>query len=259
MIQVPHEFLFDECLRTGFSLPPYGDYGVGQLFLPKEIRAREECREIIYRTAEKLGLEVLGFRKVQIDTTDIGNMALSVEPEIEQVFVARPYHIAEGADFERKLFVLKTYLTKTIYNTVEGSKDDFYIVSFSSRTIIYKGQLTSLQVRTYFTELSDKRMVSAFGLVHSRFATNTFPSWRLAQPFRFIAHNGEINTLQGNLNWFRSSVKSFASPYFTPEELNMILPVIDETQSDSGCLDNCCRVVAACWSFIATCFNDVNS
>ena len=238
MIQVPHEFLFDECLRTGFSLPAYGDYGVGQLFLPKEIRAREECREIIYRTAEKLGLEVLGFRKVQIDTADIGNMALSVEPEIEQVFVARPYHIAEGADFERKLFVLKTYLTKTIYNTVEGSKDDFYIVSFSSRTIIYKGQLTSLQVRTYFTELSDKRMVSAFGLVHSRFATNTFPSWRLAQPFRYIAHNGEINTLQGNLNWFRSSVKSFASPYFTPEELNMILPVIDETQSDSGCLDN---------------------
>ncbi len=238
MIQIPHEFLFDECLKTGFSIPAYGDYGVGQLFLPKEIRAREECREIIYRTAEKLGLEVLGFRKVQIDTSGIGNMALSVEPEIEQVYVGRPYHIAEGADFERKLFVLKTYLTKTIYNTVEGSKEDFYIVSFSSRTIIYKGQLTSLQVRTYFKELSDKRMVSAFGLIHSRFATNTFPSWKLAQPFRYIAHNGEINTLQGNLNWFRSSVKSFASPYFTAEELSMILPVIDETQSDSGCLDN---------------------
>lgn len=238
MIQVPHEFLFDECLRTGFSLPEYGDYGVGMLFLPKEIRAREECREIIYRTAEKLGFEVLGFRKVQVDTTDIGQMALSVEPEIEQVFVKRPYHVAAGADFERKLFVLKTYITKTIYSAVKDSKQDFYVASFSSRTLIYKGQLTSLQVRTYFSELSDKRMVSAFGLVHSRFATNTFPSWRLAQPFRHIAHNGEINTLQGNLNWFRSSVKSFASPYFTPEELNMILPVIDETQSDSGCLDN---------------------
>jgi len=238
MIQVPHEFLFDECLRTGFSLPQYGDYGVGMLFMPKEIRTREECREIIYRTAEKLGFEVLGFRKVQVDTTDIGQMALSVEPEIEQVFVSRPYHVAAGADFERKLFVLKTYITKTIYNSVKDSKQDFYVASFSSRTIVYKGQLTSLQVRTYFAELSDKRMVSAFGLVHSRFATNTFPSWRLAQPFRHIAHNGEINTLQGNLNWFRSSVKSFASPYFTPEELNMILPVIDETQSDSGCLDN---------------------
>jgi len=238
MIQVPHEFLFDECLRTGFSLPQYGDYGVGMLFMPKEIRAREECREIIYRTAEKLGFEVLGFRKVQVDTTDIGQMALSVEPEIEQVYVSRPYQVAAGADFERKLFVLKTYITKTIYNSVKDSKQDFYVASFSSRTIVYKGQLTSLQVRTYFAELSDKRMVSAFGLVHSRFATNTFPSWRLAQPFRHIAHNGEINTLQGNLNWFRSSVKSFASPYFTPEELNMILPVIDETQSDSGCLDN---------------------
>ncbi len=238
MIQMPHEFLFDECLRTGFSLPAYGDYGVGMLFMPKEIRAREECREIIYRTAEKLGFEVLGFRKVQVDTTGIGAMALSVEPEIEQVYVSRPYNVPAGADFERKLFVLKTYITKTIYNAVKDVKQDFYIASFSSRTIVYKGQLTSLQVRTYFAELSDKRMVSAFGLVHSRFATNTFPSWRLAQPFRHIAHNGEINTLQGNLNWFRSSVKSFASPYFSPEELSMILPVIDETQSDSGCLDN---------------------
>lgn len=238
MIQVPHEFLFDECLKTGFSLPDYGDYGVGMLFLPKEIRAREECREIIYRSADKLGLEVLGFKKVNVDTTDIGSMALSVEPEIEQVFISKPYHISAGADFERKLFILKTYITKTIYSTVAGSKADFYVASFSSKTIVYKGQLTSLQVRTYFTELNDKRIVSAFGLVHSRFATNTFPSWRLAQPFRFIAHNGEINTLQGNLNWFRSSVKSFASPFFTTEELNMILPVIDETQSDSGCLDN---------------------
>lgn len=238
MIQVPHEFLFDECLKTGFSLPDFGDYGVGMLFLPKEFRAREESREIIYRTAEKLGLEVLGFRKVAVNPQGIGDTALSVEPEIEQVFIARPHHIAAGADFERKLFVLKTYLTKTVYSTVAGSRQDFYIPSLSSRTIIYKGQLTSLQVRTYFSELSDKRMVSAFGLVHSRFATNTFPSWRLAQPFRFIAHNGEINTLQGNLNWFRSSVKSFASPYFSAEELHMILPVIDETQSDSGCLDN---------------------
>lgn len=238
MIQVPHEFLFDECLKTGFSLPDYGDYGVGMLFLPKDIKAREECREVIYRTAEKLGLEVLGFRKVVVDATDIGNMALSVEPEIEQVFVAKPYNIVAGADFERKLFLLKTYITKTIYSTVAGSKQDFYVASFSSKTIIYKGQLTSLQVRTYFAELQDKRMVSAFGLVHSRFATNTFPSWRLAQPFRFIAHNGEINTLQGNLNWFRSSVKKFASPYFTDEEISMILPVIDENQSDSGCLDN---------------------
>lgn len=238
MIQVPHEFLYDECLKIGFSLNQSGDYGVGMLFLPKDVRAREECREVIYRAAEKLNLEILGFRKVSTNPEGIGNMALSVEPEMEQLFVARPDNIAAGADFERKLYVFKNYLTKTILNTVKGIKTDFYIASFSSRTIVYKGQLTSLQVRTYFTELNDKRVVSAFGLVHSRFATNTFPSWRLAQPFRYIAHNGEINTLQGNLNWFRASVKSFASSYFTAEELNILLPVIDESQSDSGCLDN---------------------
>ncbi|WP_214226471.1 glutamate synthase large subunit [Pedobacter sp. B4-66] len=238
MIQIPHEFLYDECLKIGFSLNESGDYGVGMLFLPKDVKAREECREIIYRAAEKLGLEVLGFRRVLTNTNGIGDMALSVEPEMEQVFVARPHAIAAGADFERKLYVFKNYLSKTINSTVKGINGDFYIASFSSRTIVYKGQLTSLQVRSYFTELSDKRVVSAFGLVHSRFATNTFPSWRLAQPFRYIAHNGEINTLQGNLNWFRASVKSFASSYFTPEELNILLPVIDESNSDSGCLDN---------------------
>ena len=238
MLQMPHEFLFDECLKNGFSLPDYGNYGVGMLFLPKNIKTREECREIIYRIAEKLGMEILGFRKVLVNASGIGNMALSVEPEIEQVFVAKPYRIAAGTDFERRLFILKTYITKTIYRTVEGSRQNFYIPSFSSKIIVYKGQLTSLQLRSYFTDLSDKRMVSAFGLVHSRFATNTFPSWRLAQPFRFIAHNGEINTIQGNLNWFRSNLKSFSSPYFTQEELNMILLAIDETQSDSGCLDN---------------------
>ncbi|WP_316807921.1 glutamate synthase large subunit [Pedobacter agri] len=237
MIQIPHEFLYDECLKAGFSLPETNNYGVGQLFMPKDIRSREECRELIYRAAEKLGLEILGFRKVDVDTTDIGSMALSVEPEIEQVFIARPYAVNPGADFERKLYIFKNYLIKLIVNTVHGGKD-FYIVSLSAQTIIYKGQLTSLQVRTYFNDLSDKRVVSALGLVHSRFATNTFPSWRLAQPFRFIAHNGEINTLQGNLNWFRAGVKSFASAYFTPEELDMLLPVIDETNSDSGCLDN---------------------
>jgi glutamate synthase (NADPH/NADH) large chain len=238
MIQIPHEFLYDECLKSGFSLNASGDYGVGMLFLPKDIKAREECREVIYRAAEKLNLEILGFRKVLTDTTGIGETALSVEPEMEQVFVARPDAIKPGADFERKLYVFKNYLAKTINNTVKGIGSDFYIASFSSRTIVYKGQLTSLQLRSYFTELSDKRVVSAFGLIHSRFATNTFPSWRLAQPFRYIAHNGEINTLQGNLNWLRASVKSFASSYFTPEELNILLPVIDETQSDSGCLDN---------------------
>ncbi|MCG2617706.1 glutamate synthase large subunit [Terrimonas sp. NA20] len=238
MIQVPHEFFFDECLKLGVHLPSYGKYAVGMVFFPKEIRLREECREIFNRTAEKLGLEVLVYRKVPVNTHDIGPTALSVEPEIEQVFIACPDHISNPEEFERKLFILRNYATHTVNNTVKKDEIGFYLASLSYKTIVYKGQLTSGQVRGYFTDLSNKRMVSAFGLVHSRFATNTFPSWKLAQPFRYIAHNGEINTLQGNLNWLKTSEKNFTSPYFTKEEMDMLLPVVTNGQSDSACLDN---------------------
>lgn len=238
MIQTPHEFFFDECLKLGVHLPSFGKYAAGMIFFPKEIRLREECREIFNRTAEKLGLEILAYRKVPVNTDGIGPTALSVEPEMEQVFVACPDHISNPDDFERKLFILRNYSSHLINSTVRKDEIGFYIASLSYKTIVYKGQLTSMQVREYFTDLSNKRVVSAFGLVHSRFATNTFPSWKLAQPFRFIAHNGEINTLQGNLNWLKASEKGFTSPYFSPEELEMLLPVVMEGQSDSACLDN---------------------
>jgi glutamate synthase (NADPH) large chain len=238
MIQMPHEFFFDECIKLGVHLPSYGKYGVGVIFFPKEIRLREECRDIFNRTAEKLGLEILAYRKVPVNTQDIGPTALSVEPEIEQVFIACPDHISNPDDFERKLFVLRNFASHTILNTVKKDEIGFYIASLSYKTLVYKGQLTSNQVRRYFTDLGNKRMVSAFGLIHSRFATNTFPSWKLAQPFRFIAHNGEINTLQGNLNWLKTSEKNFTSPYFTKEEMEMLLPIVTEGQSDSACLDN---------------------
>jgi glutamate synthase (NADPH/NADH) large chain len=155
-----------------------------------------------------------------------------------QVFIACPDHINNPDDFERKLFILRTYASHTINNTVKKDAIGFYIASLSYKTVVYKGQLTSLQVRHYFPDLGNKRMVSAFGLIHSRFATNTFPSWKLAQPFRFIAHNGEINTLQGNLNWLKSSEHGLASPYFSREEMEMLLPIMSEGQSDSACLDN---------------------
>ncbi|NCI45946.1 glutamate synthase large subunit [Sediminibacterium soli] len=238
MLQIPHEFFFDECLKLGVHLPSFGKYGVGFLFFPKEIRLREECRAIFNRSAEKLGLEILTYRKVPVNKEDIGQTALSVEPCMEQVFVTCPDAITNPDDFERKLFVLRNYASHTIRNTVRQDEIGFYISSLSYKTIIYKGQLTSMQVRNYFPDLSDKRMVSAFGLVHSRFATNTFPSWKLAQPFRYIAHNGEINTLQGNLNWLRTSEKGFTSPYFTKEEMDMLLPIVTGGQSDSACLDN---------------------
>jgi glutamate synthase (NADPH/NADH) large chain len=238
MIQTPHEFFFDECIKLGVHLPPFGRYGVGVIFFPADIRLREECRDIFNRAAEKLGLEILAYRKVPVNPDNIGPSALSVEPEMEHVFIACPDHINNPDDFERKLFVLRNYASHTINNTVKKDAIGFYIASLSYKTVVYKGQLTSHQVRTYFPDLSNKRMVSAFGLIHSRFATNTFPSWKLAQPFRYIAHNGEINTLQGNLNWLKSSEKGFTSSWFTREEMDMLLPIVTEGQSDSACLDN---------------------
>lgn len=246
MIQVPHEFFFDECSKLSVHLPSYGKYGVGVLFFPKEIRLKEECRDIFNRCADKLGIEVLAYRKVPVNGDSIGSTALSVEPEMEHVIVACPDHITNPDDFERKLFLLRNYASHTISSTIKKDVVGFYIASLSYKTIVYKGQLTSKQVREYFPDLRNKRLVSAFGLVHSRFATNTFPSWKLAQPFRYIAHNGEINTLQGNLNWLKTSERNFTSPYFTREEMDMLLPIITEGQSDSACLDNMIELLTLC-------------
>jgi glutamate synthase (NADPH/NADH) large chain len=246
MIQTPHEFFFDECIRLGIHLPAYGRYGVGMLFFPRDIMLREECRDIFNRSAEKLGLEVLGYRKVPVNPEGLGNTALSVEPEMEQVFIASPDHISNPDDFERKLFILRNYSSHTIANTVKKDPIGFYVASLSYKTVVYKGQLTSLQVRDYFPDLANNRVVSAFGLIHSRFATNTFPSWKLAQPFRYIAHNGEINTVQGNLNWLKTSEMGFESPYFTKEEMDMLLPIVTGGQSDSACLDNMIELLLLC-------------
>jgi glutamate synthase (NADPH) large chain len=161
LIQTPHEFFFDECLKLGAHLPAYGRYAVGVLFFPKEIRLREECRDIFNRSAEKLGLEILAYRKVPVNPDGIGPMALSVEPEMEQVFLACPDHINNPEEFERKLFVLRNYATHTINNTVRKDAIGFYIASLSYKTVVYKGQLTSNQVRKYFNDLNNKRVVSA--------------------------------------------------------------------------------------------------
>jgi len=246
MIQTPHEFFFDECIRLGFHLPAYGKYGVGMIFFPRDIMLKEECRDIFNRASEKLGLEVLGYRKVPVNPDGIGPTALSVEPDIEQVFIASPDHFNDPEEFERKLFILRNYSSHLIESSVKKDPIGFYLASLSYKTVVYKGQLTSKQVRHYFPDLTNNRIVSAFGLIHSRFATNTFPSWKLAQPFRYIAHNGEINTVQGNLNWLKTSEKGFESPYFTKEEMEMMLPLITEGQSDSACLDNMIELLLLC-------------
>ena len=245
-LQTPHEFFFDECVKLGIHLPPFGRYGVGVLFFPKDIRLKEECRDIFNRAAEKLGLEILAYRKVPVNPNGIGPTALSVEPEMEQVFIACPDYMTDKEEFERKLFLLRNYASHTINNTIRKDDIGFYIASLSYKTVVYKGQLTSGQVRHYFPDLNNKRVVSAFGLIHSRFATNTFPSWKLAQPFRYIAHNGEINTVQGNVNWLKTSERGFTSPYFTKEEMDMLLPIITDGQSDSACLDNMIELLTLC-------------
>ncbi|MBW4889414.1 glutamate synthase large subunit [Mucilaginibacter sp. HMF5004] len=243
LIQIPHEFLMEECTSLEISLPEPGEYGVGMIFFPKEPTAKKACRTIIKNAVEKLGLHILGYRKVPVNSSGIGETARAAEPDVEQLFIARPHHIINPDDFERKLYVLRRFITKTVSETIKDAHDLFYFTSLSCKTIVYKGQLTTYQVRQYYTDLSDPRMASGFGMIHSRFSTNTFPAWRLAQPFRMIAHNGEINTLTGNLNWFYSGLKSYMSPYFTQDEMEMLLPVIDTNQSDSACLDNIVEIL----------------
>ncbi len=242
LLQLPHEFLMEECIALDIHLAEPGYYGAGMIFFPKEITAKEACRTAIINSAEKLGLPLLGFRKLPVNPGVVGETALAVEPDAEHVFIGRPASVVSAEDFERKLYVLRRLITKTINETVNNGSD-FYIASLSSRIIVYKGQLTTYQLRQYYLDLQDSRLTSAFGMVHSRFSTNTFPSWKLAQPFRFMAHNGEINTLTGNLNWFYSGLRSYASSYFTAEEMDIILPVIDRNQSDSACLDNVVEVL----------------
>lgn len=246
LVQLPHEFFKLEALKVNISLDKPGSYGVGMLFLPKKATIKEACRVTIAKCAEKLGLKILGYRIVPITKGIVGEASFSAEPDIEQVFIEKPASLHTAEDFERKLYVLKNLITKAVRETVKAAEQQFYVCSLSQHVIIYKGEFTSSQVRTYFKDLTNPDLTSAFGMIHSRFSTNTFPSWRLAQPFRFIAHNGEINTLKGNLNWFYSGVRSFASPFFSKDEMDMLLPVIDNNQSDSACLDNVVELLFHC-------------
>ena len=238
LIQVPHEFFSDECRKLGFKLPSYSHYGVGLVFFPGDARVREECRTVLNRQIKKMKMTLLGYRVLPTQHADLGETALRSEPVMEQVFIKKPESITSPDDFERKLFILRRYSTHIITESVSGVNNQFYFSTLSYKTIAYKGMLTSHQLRHYFPDLENEEVVSALAVIHSRFSTNTSPSWRLAQPFRFIAHNGEINTVQGNINWLKSKEAFFSSPFFTREELDMILPVCNPAQSDSSNLDN---------------------
>ncbi|MFN8416849.1 MAG: glutamate synthase large subunit [Cytophagaceae bacterium] len=240
LIQLPHEFFVDECVKIGIKLPAFGEYGVGMMFFPKDQKLKEECRKIFNRQAEKLGLTVLGYRPVPVEDYMIGQSAQAVEPDVEQVFIKRPDSVKDVETFERKLYVLRNYSTRIVRETLNDPivTQRFYFTSLSTKTIIYKGQLTTAQVKAFYPDLRKKEVVSALAVVHSRFSTNTFPSFKLAQPFRYIAHNGEINTVKGNVNWMRAQEALLTSTLFTKEEIEMLLPICDPGNSDSANLDN---------------------
>ncbi|WP_266366671.1 glutamate synthase large subunit [Tellurirhabdus rosea] len=237
LFQIPHEFFVDECLKLGFSLPSAGEYGVGMMYMPKDDNLRRECRQVLERAVRKLKLELLGYRVVPTDSSDLGNGSRSAEPVMEQVFIKKAAGLTAD-EFERKLYILRNYTTRIINETVAGVNNSFYYASLSGRVITYKGQLTTGQLRGYFPDLQREELVSAMAVIHSRFSTNTFPSWKLAQPFRYIAHNGEINTVKGNVNWLKAAEAMLESELFTQEELDMLKPICDHNQSDSANLDN---------------------
>jgi len=236
LLQKPHEFLLEEAVKLGIKLPSFDEYGVGVVLFPKDEYKREQCRDILQRNAKRLDLEILGYRILPTDNSMLGADPLSTEPQFEHVFISGAPGITPE-ELERKLYVLRNYTVRVCLESISNIGDDFYINAMSYKTIVYKGQLTTEQVPLYFLDLQNPTMVSALALVHSRFSTNTFPRWRLAQPFRYIAHNGEINTVRGNLNWMKAREAVLESNRFTKVEIDMLLPICQESASDSANFD----------------------
>lgn len=237
LIQKPHKFFAREAKKLGFELPGYDDYGVGQVFFPSEEGQKKAAQAILEEVIGKFGFEIIGYRQIESNNKPLGEAPLSSEPIIQQVFVKKPSDM-EVEVFERKLFVIRNFTTHRVHTELENTEDAFYIATFSTKTIVYKGQLNTAQVEQYFVDLSDPDVESALAVIHSRFSTNTFPKWKLAQPFRYIAHNGEINTVRGNVNWMKAREYVLKTNAFTEEELDMIFPICDHANSDSANLDN---------------------
>jgi glutamate synthase (NADPH/NADH) large chain len=237
LFQIPHELFMEECPKAGIKLPKFGEYGVGMTFFPRDEVKQAECKEIIERNLAKFKLPLLGYRIVPVDNSDLGRDSAETEPSVQQIFIGKPVGMS-AEEFDRKLFVFRKYTERVANETVNGiGPAGLNIISCSYKTINYKGQLVTEQVPRYFLDLQNESAVSAIALVHSRFSTNTFPSWKLAQPFRYIAHNGEINTNKGNINWMRAREVLLECTAFSKDELEMIFPICDLAASDSANLD----------------------
>jgi len=237
LIQLPHEFFADEVKALGFELPEPGHYGVAQLFTPRDESLRGSIESAYENAARQEGLEVIGWRDVPVNTDVLGESVKVTEPIHRQCFIARGDSIADEESFERKLFVARKVASNQIRKDHADAAADYYPVSCSARTIVYKGLTLADGLSQYFKDLQDERVISALALVHQRFSTNTFPSWPLAHPYRMICHNGEINTMRGNYNWMAARQATMASPVFG-DDMQKLWPISYEGQSDSACFDN---------------------
>ncbi|MES2500734.1 MAG: glutamate synthase large subunit [Pseudomonadota bacterium] len=247
LMQIPDAFMRKEAAKLNINLPEAGQYAVGNVFLPQDTKNREACEALITKIIAEENQIFLGWRDVPINNSNIAQAARDVEPTMRQVIISSTFSDKTSSDqnlFERKLFVIRKRIEHAVRALDLKDNAAFYIPSLSSRTIVYKGMLLANEVGVYYQDLNDESVVSALALVHQRFSTNTFPAWDLAHPFRMIAHNGEINTVQGNVNWMAARHETMKSSVIG-EDLEKLWPLIAEGQSDSACFDNCLELLVA--------------
>ncbi|MCG7394402.1 glutamate synthase large subunit [Microvirga sp. ACRRW] len=237
LVQIPHKFFAAECAKVGIWLPEEGHYGVGHLFMPRNPEGFKLVEEIVTKAITDEGLQVLGWREVPVDSSDLGESVKATEPQHRQIFIGKGKGMDDQETFERRLFLARKVISNAVYDMKDERTAGYYPVSLSSRTIVYKGMVLVTQLRDYYLDLQDPRFESAIALVHQRFATNTFPTWQLAHPYRMVAHNGEINTLRGNVNWMAARQASVDSELFG-NDISKIWPISYEGQSDTACFDN---------------------
>ena len=242
LMQLPDAFMRKEAAKLSINLPEAGKYAVGNVFLPQNVQNREVCEALISKIVAEENQTLLGWRDVPVDNSNIADAARDVEPTMRQMIVAATS--TDQTVFERKLFVIRKRIEHAVRALKLQDKAAFYIPSLSSRTIVYKGMLLANEVGVYYKDLNDESVVSALALVHQRFSTNTFPAWDLAHPFRMIAHNGEINTVKGNVNWMSARHEAMKSTVIG-EDLEKLWPLIVDGQSDSACFDNCLELLVA--------------
>ena len=235
LFQIPDEFFRGQASKLGFELPEAGTYGVGMVFGAKDKKIREKCEAILEEAIVYYGMAVIGWRDVPVDPSCLGKIALEAEPNIRQIFVDGGQF--KGDDLERKLYLVRKRTERFVLENLCGKADDFYIVTLSCKTINYKGMFMANQLFAYYPDLADAKMKTALAIVHQRYSTNTFPNWKLAQPFRCVAHNGEINTLSGNRNNMKARERKLESPLFG-DDIKEVVPVIEPDMSDSASFDN---------------------